>query len=238
MTYDDYVTAMTALLVVDPQANDSEFEAIIPRMIESAEGRLYRDLDFLSAVAAPTAALTANSHVATVPASINILNAINVITPSSATNPELGTRRPLQRTSVEFIDAVYPSASGASVPKYYALLSDTVVRLGPASDAAYTAEFIGPTTPDPLSPTNTTTFLSVNLPDLLIAASMIFGAGYQRDFGAQADDPKLATSWLSQYQMLKDAENIQELRRKAKSWQWTAQTPSPIANMPRSSNAA
>jgi len=45
--------------------------------------------------------------------------------------------------------------------------------------------------------------LSVYYPELLIAACMVYGSGYQRDFGAQADDPAKAVSWEAQYAALR-----------------------------------
>ena len=32
-------------------------------------------------------------------------------------------------------------------------------------------------------------------PELLLCACMVFASGYQRDFGAQAEDPQKAVSW-------------------------------------------
>lgn len=238
MDYQTYAATMRTMLAVPLNLEDSNFESIIPRMIEYAELRIYRELDFLSTVTATTGLLTANSRNVTMPTGIIVLNDVNIITPSSTTNPDLGTRKPLQRVSLEYINAVYPSVSGATVPAYYALLSDTAVRLAPWPDAAYTAEFIGTTRPDPLSPTNTTTFISENLPDLFVAASMVFGAGYQRDFGAQSDDPKMAQSWENQYQTLKAGCNAEELRKKAEAPGWSPLTPSPAANTPRARSAA
>jgi len=119
------------------------------------------------------------------------------------------------------------------LPTQYALLSDTAVKLGPAPDNTYTAEFVGIIRPAPLSPTNTTTYLSTNLPDLFLAASMIFGAGYQQNFGAQADNPQSAQSCESTYQNLKQGVQLEDLRQKAQSASWSNYTPSPIANTPR-----
>ena len=67
------------------------------------------------------------------------------------------------------------------------------------------------------------------MPDLLLSASMIFGAGYQKNFGAMADDPKMAMSWETIYQgQVKDV-MIEELRKKSMSWNWQPEQPSPIA---------
>ena len=46
------------------------------------------------------------------------------------------------------------------------------------------------------------------------AASAIFLMGYQRDFGAQSDDPAAAQSWENQYEKLLMGANAEEMRRK------------------------
>jgi hypothetical protein len=92
-----------------------------------------------------------------------------------------------------------------SVPAYYAHVTDTTIVVGPPLGSAAgtaTVEVVGTITPDALSVSNTTTYLSTNYPDLLLAASMIFISGYQRNFGAQADNPQQAQSWTAQYMTL------------------------------------
>ena len=96
-----------------------------------------------------------------------------------------------------------------------------------------TAEFIGTQRPDPLSTDNPNTFISDNLPNIFVAASMIFGAGYLQNFGQASDNPQLAQSWEGQYQNLKAGVSIEELRRKAQSVQWTPYMPTPVANVSR-----
>lgn len=233
LTYQTYVSTMQSMLVIPQDNIDQNFQAIIPRMIEYAELRIYRDLDFLTTNSASTTPLTANSRKVSIPGSIIILEDINVVTPSSQSNPELGSRVQLQRASVDFINAFWPTAATTGVPKYYALLTDTSVLLAPTPGAAYTAEFIGTVRPAALSPNNTTTWISTNAPDLLVAASMIFGAGYQQNFGAQADNPQSAMSWEATYQSLKSGAMLEELRRKAESSGWSPYSPAPIANAPR-----
>ena len=58
--------------------------------------------------------------------------------------------------------------------------------------------------------------------DLLIAASMVWVTGYQRNFGAQGNDPQYASSWEGQYQIAFKSANVEELRKK-----WTSITRGP-----------
>jgi hypothetical protein len=79
------------------------------------------------------------------------------------------------------------------------------VRLMPTPDKAYYAELFGDIRPEPLSPENPETYLTVFYPELFLCACMVFGSGYQRDFGAQSDDPARAVSWEGQYNYLRQS---------------------------------
>jgi hypothetical protein len=94
--------------------------------------------------------------------------------------------------------------------------------VGPCPDQAYNVEVYGTYRPATLSATNPNTPLTVLLPDLFLAASMIFMSGYQKNFGAQADDPKMAASWESQYEKLMMGATSEEFRKKFQSSTWTS----------------
>lgn len=232
----NYATNKQALqtLLVIPQDNiDQNFENMIPRGIEYAELRIYRELDFLTTNTAATTALVSGNRNVAMPGSIIILDDVNVVTPSSQTSPDAGTRNPLERVSLDFLNAVWSNGATTGLPKVYALLTDTTIKLGPVPDAAYTIECIGNIRPTPLSPTNLTTWLATNLPDLFLAAQMVWWSGYQRNFGAQADDPQAAQSWEKTYQDLKMGAAVEEWRRKSQAPNWSPYSPPQIANAPR-----
>jgi hypothetical protein len=240
-TYNSYVDAVSRILNIPD--DDTDYRNIIPRMIEYAENRIYRECDFLATLSAQTTSLTAASRITVLPATIIVCQSINVVTPAS-TPPDLGVRNPLNRVSIDFLTATWPSAAGSGVPKYYAIMgaptmSPTTtagpmnIMLGPVPDAAYAAEVIGTVRPAPLSFTNQTTFLSTCVPDLFLAASMIWGFGYQRDFGGQADDPATAQSWEHQYESLRIGIDVEEMRKKSASVSWSPYHPTPTANTQR-----
>jgi hypothetical protein len=239
----DVVTAVGAIFEVQitnaasatPSA-DPNFNNVLPRAIEQAEQRIYRELDLITTQTSETAALTGGVRNIAIPTGILILHELNVITPA-ATAPDAGTRNPCQRVSLAFLNAVAPTAAATqgspSVPKYYALLDDVDVRLGPAPDAAYQAEFIGIVRPAPMTSANPATWLGTNLPDLFLAGVNVFMAGYQRDFGAQSDNPQLALSWEQNFQTLLKSAAVEEARRKAQSVAWQPYSPAPLATPPR-----
>lgn len=247
MNYSQYVTAMGDLLqytVTDPTSatpfSNTDANNILPRMIEYAELRMYREYDFISTIITNTGTLTANSRNYSVPSAMIVIQSANVITPA-ATAPDAGSRNPLQRVSIEYMNFTWPSATTTGVPTNYALNQATLstnpnpdLRVSPTPNAAYQIELLGTQRPAALSSSNTSTFLTLNLPDVFIAASMIFGIGFQRDYGAQSDDPRFAVSWTDQYQALKEGSMTEELRKKAQSQAWQPYSPSPLANPPRS----
>jgi len=239
LTYSTYVQQMANLMAVSSTEypTDYSFQTFLPGCIDYAEDRIYRETDLLSTrVSDLTATFTANTRSFTLPVPTQgaflVIEEMNAITPVGATSS--GTRVPLQISSRPFIDMAYPSDyTGTGVPQYFAPLSNTVVNIAPVPDQAYAVEVIGTIQPTPLSSTNTTTFLTNYLPDLFIAASMVFASGYMRNFGAQADNPQMAASWEGQYKTLVASAGMQELRKKYSSQGWQNQMPNPIATPPR-----
>ena len=216
ITYDEVISQLKTMLAIELNDEDANFTRIIPAMMLYADGRIYRELNFLANKITQPITLTALNREVQLPASVRVLRAINVVTP---VGPIAFTskRNPLERISVESLDFFWPDASlNPSVPRKYAVFgintgptvpgTDLIytVRFMPTPDKAYAAELLGEIRPDPLAPENPETFLSVYYPELLIAACMIYGSGYQRDFGAQADDPARAVSWEAQYMALRN----------------------------------
>lgn len=234
LTYSTYVTALSTLTVI-PSSN-TEFTAILPDCIDYAEQRIYRELDLLSTVVRDASqALTPNSRNFTLPTAQGafvVVNGINAITPAG-TAPDGGTRNPLTPVSRDYLDLVWPSVTGTGLPTAFAMITQTAIVVGPWPDQAYTMEVIGTQRPTPLSSDNPVTFLSNNLPDLFLAASMVFMSGYTKNFGAQADDPKLAQSWENQTQLLMASAETEEAKKRFQGSSWSSLTQSPQAQPAR-----
>lgn len=242
MTYAEMVTALSTLTVI-PET-DPDFAAILPSAFLYAEGRITRELDLMAAnvrdSSGSTSALDRNFNIPTALGTFLVVDGINVITPAS-TAPDSGTRVQLQPVSRDYLDYVWPSTSGATVPQYFAYLSQdtystpaqTQIIFGPWPDAAYRVEVIGKIQPATLSASNTTTWLSENLPDLYQAACMVYLSGYMRNYGSQADDPKMSQSWETQYQLLKDSSGTYEARKRFAGASWTSKQVEPMAQPQR-----
>lgn len=248
MIYSDYVTAIANLMVLaetitDPTSatpsTDPNFNSILPRGIEYAEQRMYQELDLLQNVTTATTLTTANNRAITIPGALVVLNSLNVITPAGAVPDASGsTRNPVTRTTTEALAFIWPQGTAVdavtpSIPRWFANKDNTTVFLAPAPDGGYTLEFSGIFRPAALSASNISTILTTYIPQVFIACSMVFFSGYQRDYGAQSDDPKLAMSWETQYAELKKAAVDEIARMKAQAPQWQPFSPTTQATPPR-----
>lgn len=236
LTYNTFTTALANFMVVP--VGDSSFVSALPNIIDDAEQRIYRDLDLLVTVTRDySTALTAGNRNFTFPTPspgiFVVVETINVVTPAGTTNPDLGTRNALVPATKEFLDMVYPSSSGSGLPQYFGMVTQTSIVVGPWPDDTYQVEVVGTVRPAPLSSTNTTTFLSVNLPDLFLNAALVMGAGYLKNYGAAVDDPKMAMTWESRYQSALQSARTEENRKKFASQGWSSKEPAPLATPPR-----
>ena len=233
-----YITQVATMAVV--AETDPAFLTILPQMIVYAELRMYRDLDFLFTSGSTTAySLTTGSRILNVNAdtfpygTLVVPEQINVLVGS--TDPDLAQRVPLLPTTKEFLDAVYGSGAVANrgVPQYWVPFDDYTFLVGPYPDSGYTVEIVGTYRPASLSATNPTTFISLNLPDIMIMASMVYISAYQRNFGRMNDEPQMAMSYESQYQTLLKGAASEEARKKFEAAAWSSQSPSPLATPTR-----
>lgn len=241
-----YVNQIATMAVVDP--TDPSFLTVLPEAISYAENRIYREVDFLFTSAANTSySVSAGSRSISIPSGTSfapvsnygggvlvVAEQINLLTPAGSTNPDNSTRVPLLPTTKEFLDAVYGAANSTGQPKYWAPFDDYTFLVGPYADQTYTVEIVGTFRPPSLSSTNTTTFISLYLPELFVMASMIYVAAYQRNFsGASANDPQMAATYEGQYQILLRSAMEEESRKKFEAAAWSSQSTSKFATPTR-----
>ena len=233
LTYSQYVTQIATMAVV--AADDPAFVEILSQMITYAENRMCRELDFLFTSTALTGyACTVGSRSITIPdGTIVVSEQINIITPAGTANPDVGTRVPCLPTTKEFLDAVYGASSYTGIPQYFVPFNDNLFLVGPFPDENYYVEIVGTFRPSSLSVSNTTTFISLYLPDVMIMASMVYISAYQRNFGRMSDDPAMAQSYEAQYQALIKGASVEEARKKFEASGWSSQSPSAVATPSR-----
>lgn len=237
LTYAQTVTTIANLTANDPAGTD--FLQIFPSAIAYAENRIFRDLDLLvENVTDGSGSCTPASRNFNLPTSLGVfsgpLDRINVITPA-ATAPDSGTRWPLIPVSADFLNMTWPVVTGTARPQYFAYVTQSAsagqynIILGPWPDAAYRIEVTGQIQPTALSSGNTTTYISTYYEDLMVAAMMVFMAGYAGNYGAQADDPKQSQSWSAQYDVLLKSALEYEARKRFAGASWTSKQLEPSA---------
>lgn len=235
LTYSSYVQQIATLAVVP--TTDTNFQIILPQAIAYAELRMQRDLDFLS-----TQIYDSTSYTTTQNQNILSIPTASFITLQTIQVNNNGVWKPLSPVAKEYIQNVFNSTASAGVPTVFAVYggdSSTTgnttqnILFGPYPDAAYALTFTGTIHSSSLSASNTTTFISTYLPDLFIAASMVYVGGYQRNFSTTGADPQMPINWEQQYQTLLKGAMVEEYRKKFQSSAWGPQSPSPIATPPR-----
>jgi hypothetical protein len=262
MNYDEITGTLLVLAAIPRNSEDSNYERILPAAFLYADGRIYRELNFLATDITQEVTLISNERDFVLPPDVLTVHYINVCTPAGPITSST-KRRELERVSESALNMFWPNPGfKRSLPKKYAIIGQRrlgfnlpsplppttqplpplfqpelfshVVRFMPTPDRAYMAEVNGGVQPQPLSQTNPETYLSVRYPELFIACCMVFITGYQRDYGAMADDPQRAVSWEGQYTKLKDGIALEAGMQRGEGPRWTSYQPAPIAQQPRS----
>lgn len=213
MNYQSYVISLADLM--NTPWDETEFQIMIPDAINYAELRMYRELNLVNTRVANTSAnLTANSRTFNLPTPATgpfiTVTGLNVITPVGSTT-STGKRNQLVSRSRMFVDYIadYETASAASViPTMYYMRDQDTVIVGPSPGAAFNMEVIGTIRPNPLSSTNTTTFLTQYFPDMFLNASMVYVCGHMKDYAAQMQ------SWEALYKAQFESANLEETRKR------------------------
>lgn len=224
-----------------PYTLPTDFQNILPRAIEYAEDRIYREMVFLATRAQDASLMftpgqrTLNLTAATV--IIVIPEGLAAITPAN-TIPSLGKRIQFYEASLDVIDSVWPQESatmepGPDAPMYWAMKDAQTIVISPSMDAGYVAEITGLFQPARLSSTNSTTYITLSYPDLMVAAAMIFVTGYLRNYGAQADTAQMGMSWEQVYKNLSASATLEEQRRRGQGSGWSQNTATPLAKPDR-----
>jgi hypothetical protein len=241
MTYDEIVSSLQTMCEVPLNGSDDNFQRIVPAMFLYADGRIYRELLFLANEITQPVQLSARNREVVLPPAVINLRGVNICTPVTTSITMNTIRTPLERIPPQVLDYLWPQPLyRPNVPQKYAMIGGVasasppqmmqhVLRFMPTPDQPYLIEVLGDIRPDPLSPANPTTYLSVTYPELFLCACMIFAAGYQRDFGAQADDPQRAQSWQAQYDYLKSGVMLEVARMRGEGPGFTAEPPAPAA---------
>lgn len=224
-------------------ADNPDFENSLPMFSQYAEARMYKELIFLATrTTEESSQFTAGNAylpLALLQNPIIVVEGLAAITPAGSTS-ETGTRWEFDPVSLDMVDMCFPTASITSAPddasaaiRYWSMYDNQTIKYGPTMDAAYTASVTGIFSPTPLSEDeNPDTYLTLNWMPQFIACSMISVSGWLRNYGAQADDPKMGLTWQEQYTTLRDSMMMEEQRRRGSATGWSPMGPT-IGTPPR-----
>jgi hypothetical protein len=210
------------MIAMDPA--DTNFLEILPYTIDYAELRMQRDMD-LSANSDYFIGGTLTAGQLRQPFALD-LQVIDSITITNGTN-----QINLTPVSRDFLLNMYNTTTFQDQPLYFAPFNPNEVLIGPIPDQNYPVQIFATVRFDRLSATNAENYLSQQLPDLYIAACMIFLSGWMRNFGSQSDNPQMAQSWESQYQALLKSAIPEDGRRKFEASAWSSEG-QPVAASP------
>ena len=250
LTYNLYVTQVATMTVVNVQTIDgvvqgvdAAFNDIIPQMLNYAELRIQRDLDLTQAlVTGISYPLLAGSPALDIPVNdFEVMNTIGV-------NID-GLRLPLMPVTQEFLQNVYPVGSTPGTPQYFAITGGDAetsgntsrgILFGPAPEVDCTAVLGGTRRMESLYSSAApgladinTTYISKQLPDLLLQASMIYVSQFQRNFGPASNDPQMGPTYEAQYQQMLKGAFVEEARKKFQAAAWSSQPPAVAASPTR-----
>ena len=219
MIYTDFVARLTSALTINP--TEPNFVIYLPEIIQDAEAMCYRELEPLAMQKQQTSTLVIGQASLTGPSDWLIGQELWIT---------VGTvkQRVVQRDASFMVDyAPDSSVAARGVPKYWCEINFQQLAVAPAPDAAYPVLFYYTAQQVALSASNSTTYLTQWLPDLFFAAAMVCATGYMKNFGAQADDPKMALSWRGMYEAALSSAKNNEGRRDAEGVFASSPSPSP-----------
>ena len=137
-------------------------DSVLDVFIQNIENRIQREIDIDAFRKFQFSSFTIGSPFITMPDDFAFERAVQI------KDQITGDRTWLEQRDTTFIDEYNKDRSDTGTPKYYANWDQNTMIFAPTPDAAYEIELWYNKTPDRLSSSNTTTWLSTNAPEVLI----------------------------------------------------------------------
>jgi hypothetical protein len=170
MTYDELVTNIRNYTEVDSNVFSN---SVINTFITMAENRILRDIDLDVFKLEVAGSLTSGNRFLTAPSDI-LTHRYMILTSVGGDQIFLDFR------DTSFMKEYWPDGSETGVPKYYSVWDQNTFYVAPTPDASYTVELGYIYRPAQLSSSNTTTWVSVNAPEVLLYACLIQAYSYTK----------------------------------------------------------
>ena len=152
---------------------------IVNGFIRDAEFKIFREADADYAREYATSTFTANNKYLALPNATGVSSSERralIVRSVVATNSS-SVQVSLEPRDDTFITE-YNSTGATGFPKYYATFRENAIEVAPTPSSAFVVEIDYIYTPDSLSTTNTTTYISLNAPELLLYACLLEAFAY------------------------------------------------------------
>jgi hypothetical protein len=150
-------------------------DSVLDVFITNVENKIQRELDLDAFRKFQFSSFTIGSPFITMPDDFAFERGVQI--KDQITND----RTWLEQRDTTFIDEYNVDRSDTGTPKYYANWDQNTLIVAPAPDAAYEIELWYNKTPDHLSSTTTTTWLSTNAPEVLIYGTLSEAFSYLKN---------------------------------------------------------
>ena len=154
----------------------TEFDTEFDTMVENAENRLSRELNAEAMLIHKTATLTVGQAFLDKP-----LDGVNIRSLSFIDGSDSNKRKYLEFRTVTYLGDYHPVRAAVGTPRYYANWDEKTWLLAPAANAQDVIEAYYEARITGLSDTVTTTWISVNYPDLLFYAILIEAGCFEKN---------------------------------------------------------
>ena len=185
---------LSAKIESEAADSDAEFVAQIQSFVSEAEIRVLRDLDLELFETWEDLTINSGDREAGKPTDVIAIHEIFVRTGGTSTDWMIVRRR-----GFEFVIMYQPNEDTLGVPQYFCDLTSDKVYVVPTPDVAYAggnAKARCLIRPSRLDSSNTTTWLSKNVPDLLFHAAMIPAYRYLKHPAKVQESAELYASLL------------------------------------------
>ena len=175
MTYTELVQKIRDYTEVGSEVLTS---TIVNGFIRDAEFKIFREADADYAREYANSTFTANNKYVALPNASGVSSERRALVVRSvvATNSS-SVQVSLEPRDDTFITE-YNSTGATGFPKYYATFRENAIEVAPTPDAAYAVALDYIYSPDAISSTNTTTYISLNAPELLLYACLLEAFAY------------------------------------------------------------
>tara|TARA_R110000782_G_scaffold151378_1_gene244060 strand:- start:2602 stop:3282 length:681 start_codon:yes stop_codon:yes gene_type:complete len=149
-------------------------DAILNDIILQAEIRIFREVDLDCFRSYQVTSLTQGNEFVSLPGqtpgTMAFVRTASIYPPTGA---QANVRSYLLQKDISYMSEYWPNRQTQSTPKYYAMWDQDTIYLAPTPDSAYNIELALNRNETGLSTSNTTTWVSVNAPQVLLYGCLI-----------------------------------------------------------------